>query len=83
MTTQTEETLERLLIAQLSSNGYERVLIKDEADLVVNLKTQLEKFNQTTYTKDEFKLILNHLAQPLSPFDKAKVLRDRFSFRTE
>lgn len=82
MTTQSEETLERLLIAQLSSNGYERVTIKDEADLIVNLKTQLEKFNQTTYTDNEFKLILNYLAQPLSVFDKAKALRDRFSFKT-
>jgi type I restriction enzyme R subunit len=83
MTTQSESALENELIHQLSNNGYERVIIKDESELLVNLKKQLERFNQTTYTKEEFKQILNHLAQPLTPFEKAKTLRDRFAFKNE
>ena len=83
MTTQSESALENELIHQLSNNGYERIIIKDESELLVNLKKQLERFNQTTYTNEEFKQILNHLAQPLSPFEKAKTLRDRFAFKNE
>ncbi|EHO10017.1 HsdR family type I site-specific deoxyribonuclease [Myroides odoratimimus CCUG 12901] len=83
MTTQSEFALENELINQLSNNGYERVIIKDESALLVNLKKQLERFNQTTYTNEEFKQILNHLAQPLTVFEKAKTLRDRFAFKNE
>ena len=83
MTTQSEQALENKLIHQLTENGYEQVCIKDEVDLIQNLKGQLEKFNQTHYTDQEFKQILNHLSKPLNPFDKAKVLRDKFSFKND
>ncbi|MDH1883910.1 type I restriction endonuclease subunit R [Empedobacter sp. GD03797] len=83
MTTQSEQALENKMIQQLVSNGYERVTIINEDDLVVNLKKQLEKFNHTTYTDSEFKQILNHLTKALNPFDKAKVLRDKFSFKND
>ncbi|MDM1415061.1 type I restriction endonuclease subunit R [Myroides odoratimimus] len=83
MTTQSEQALENKMIQQLVSNGYERVTIINEDDLVVNLKKQLEKFNHTTYTDSEFKQIVNHLTKALNPFDKAKVLRDKFSFKND
>jgi len=83
MTTQSEQALENKMIKQLVSNGYERVTITNEDDLVINLKTQLEKFNHTTYTDSEFKQILNHLTKALNPFDKAKVLRDKFLFKND
>ena len=41
-----EQELEKNLIEQLSSQGYEVISIKDEEDLVVNFKIQLEKFNK-------------------------------------
>ena len=45
MTTQSEQTLEQNLIKQLEGMEYERVQIPDEAALLANLKTQLEKQN--------------------------------------
>lgn len=78
MTIQSESQLEKILLKQLISQGYKRVIIKNEADLVVNLKRQLEIHNQTTLSEAEFKKILNHLSKG-NVFDKAKTLRDQFS----
>ncbi len=41
MTTQSEQTLENTLIAQLQQMDYERVRIADESALLTNLKIQL------------------------------------------
>lgn len=82
MTIQSESQLEESLMQQLASQGYERVAIKDESDLVKNLKVQLEKHNDTTYSEAEFKQILNHLAKG-NVFDKAKALRDKFALRRD
>ena len=77
MTTQSEQALENLLIKQLESLEYERVTVFTEADLLVNLKSQLEKHNKTTFSETEFKRITNHL-QKGNVFDKAKIVRDKF-----
>lgn len=77
MTTQSEQTLENNLISQLNGMKYEQVTIKDEKDLLANLKSQLEKHNTTTFTDKEFTQILNHLSKG-NVFDKAKTLRDKF-----
>ena len=61
MTTQSEQALENQLIKQLESLEYERVNVGDENALLVNLKKQLEKHNKTTFSKTEFKRIVNHL----------------------
>ena len=61
MATQSEQVLENLLIKQLESLEYERVTVFTEADLLVNLKSQLEKHNATTFSEVEFKRITNHL----------------------
>lgn len=82
MTIQSEAQLEESLMRQLAGQGYERVAIKDESDLVSNLKAQLEKHNDTTYSEAEFKQILNHLAKG-NVFDKAKTLRDKFALRRD
>ena len=82
MTIQSEAQLEESLMRQLAGQGYERVAIKDESDLVSNLKVQLEKHNGTTYSEAEFKQILNHLAKG-NVFDKAKTLRDKFALRRD
>ena len=61
MSKQSEAILEDNLVKQLSSQGYEKVIIKDENDLLSNLKSQLEKHNKTTLSDTEFERILNHL----------------------
>ncbi|MEI6866505.1 hypothetical protein [Flavicella sp.] len=47
MSKQPEQILENQLVAQLQQLKYEKTLIKDENALVANLKTQLEKHNNT------------------------------------
>lgn len=79
---QSEAQLENKLIKQLTDLGYASVKIMDGDDLVSNLKAQLETFNQSSYTTKEFDAILNHLAKG-NVFQKAKTLRDRFSFTKE
>ena len=83
MTSQSEQILEQNLITQLVSNGYDKVILKDEKDLLRNLKSQLEKHNNKTLSDSDFSQILNHLTKTNNVFEKAKVLRDKFSFRNE
>lgn len=88
MTTQSEQQLEETLVAQLKRLGFVPVVLADASTardsslplrmtLEENLKTQLEKFNQTTFSDAEFEKILNHLNKG-DRFQKAKTLRDRF-----
>ena len=77
MTTQPEQVLENNLVKQLTTLGYEFVSIKDEADLLANLKAQIEKHNDLKLTDNEFEKILNHLNKG-NVFNRAKILRDRF-----
>lgn len=58
---QSEALLENNLISQLVSQGYDRVFIETETDLLSNLKRQLEKHNKVTFSDNEFSKILNHL----------------------
>jgi type I restriction enzyme R subunit len=78
MSRQSEAVLEENLVKQLASGGYERVTINDEASLLANLKSQLEKHNKTTLSDTEFDRILNHLNKG-NVFEKAKILRDKFA----
>ena len=82
MSSQSEAILENNLIKQLIGLGYESVQIHDAEGFLANLKTQLEVFNNTTFTTKEFDGILNHLAKG-NVFEKAKTLRDRFQFSKE
>ena len=77
MNYQSEQELENNLVSQLSGLDYSYVKIQDEADILLNLKEQLEKFNQTTFSDKEFGAILNHLSKG-NVFEKAKTLHDRF-----
>lgn len=81
---ESEATLEKKLIESLVNNSYERVNIKDKDDLELNFKKQLEKFNNTTFTDNEFKKILIHL-EGGSIFEKAKKLRfdDNCQYKTK
>lgn len=82
MSHQAEALLEHNLIQQLIGLGYTSVKVQDGDALVSNLKTQLEAFNKASYTDKEFDAVLNHLAKG-NVFEKAKTLRDRFSFTRE
>ena len=77
MSKQSEAILEENLINQLVSLKYEKVTIKDDKALEINLKTQLEKHNDFSMSDSEFKRVLNHLNKG-SVFEKAKIVRDKF-----
>lgn len=82
MSHQSEAQLENNLIKQLRGLDYASVQIQDGDALVSNLKTQLEVFNQTTFTTKEFDAVLNHLAKG-NVFEKAKTLRDYYNLTKE
>ena len=79
MTKQPEYILEENLVNQLVGLGYKKVIIKDEAELIANLKIQLEKHNSITLSDYEFKQVLNHLAKG-NIFEKAKTLRNKVAY---
>lgn len=77
MTRQSEQALENQLVEQLQKLGHSFVPIADEAELLINLKQQLEKHNNTILSDTEFTKVLNHLNKG-NVFEKAKTLRDKF-----
>lgn len=82
MNIQPEQILEDNLVKQLNKLGYKSVKIKNESGLLDNLKNQLEKHNNTVFSKEEFAKILNHLNKG-NVFERAKILRDKMSLRRE
>lgn len=82
MSHQSEALLENNLLKQLRGLEYASVQIQDGEALVSNLQSQLELFNEATFTAKEFDAILNHLAKG-NVFEKAKTLRDRFQLTKE
>jgi type I restriction enzyme R subunit len=82
MTTQPEQILENNLLAQLQKLGYKSVVIKDETDLLTNLKSQLEVHNKITLSDNDFKQILNYINKG-NIFQRAKILRDRVPFTND
>lgn len=76
MSKQPEQILEDQLVLQLKQLGYGLVLIKDEKELIANLKQQLEKHNNITFSDTEFEKVLNILSKG-SVFEKAKTLREK------
>ncbi len=82
MSTQSEAILENKLITQLKELDYSYVTIHNEETLLSNLKIQLEKYNDTSFSEKEFASITNHLSKG-NVFAKAKSLRDRFQFNRD
>lgn len=79
---QSETELEKNLIKQLVRQGYEKINIRNEEELNLNFKKQLELHNKKALndkplTDKEFEKIMIHLSGG-SIFDKAKKLRDQF-----
>ena len=82
MTHQSEQQLEKELIEQLVRLGFQTVSIEHTDALHANLRSQLEKFNETKFSDAEFARILNHLNKG-DRFNKAKTLRDRFALHRD
>ena len=62
---QSEADLERAFIEQLVTQAYEYLPITTEADLVTNLRLQLEKLNGFTFTDTEWnQFFASELANP-------------------
>lgn len=78
MTVQSEYQLEKELIAQLQGLGYATVTIKDERQLLSNLKTQIERANGLPpLSETEWKQVISFLNTG-TVFERAKNLRDQF-----
>src|SRR3990167_8030314 len=78
MTVQSEYQLENELIAQLKGLGYSIVTIKDERQLLSNLKTQVERANGlASMSETEWKQVISFLNTG-TVFERAKNLRDLF-----
>src|SRR5690554_5423698 len=82
MTHEPEQILENNLIELLGNLGYQYISIADEADLLLNLKKQIEVHNKIELTDSEFSQVLNHLDKG-NVFEKAKILRDRMQLTKE
>lgn len=78
MVTQSEYALEEKFIQQLQDIGYEYVSISNEAEMLANLKTQLEKHNQITVPFSETEFIqVKHYLNRGGIFERAQQLRNR------
>ncbi|NTU46718.1 type I restriction endonuclease subunit R [Candidatus Roizmanbacteria bacterium] len=62
---QSEAELEQAFISQLTSQAYEYITIHSEADLITNLRTQLEILNEFTFSDQEWeRFFISELANP-------------------
>ena len=62
---QSEAELEKFFIKQLQTQAYEYIKITKEEDLILNLRKQLEKLNNYTFSDKEWKHFFNsELANP-------------------
>lgn len=62
---QSEDALEKDFIAQLQSQAYEYTTIHSEEELVLNLRKQLEKLNDFTFTDTEWeRFFKSEIANP-------------------
>ena len=80
--TQSEQQLESALITQLEGLGYTAVNIRNEEELLANLKIQLEIHNKIQLSDFEFKRVLNHLIKS-GIFERAEVLRDKMQLQRD
>jgi type I restriction enzyme R subunit len=76
MAKQPELVLEEQLVGQLQKLGYGLVYLKDENELISNLKSELEKHNNIQFSDKEFDRVMNILSKG-SVFEKAKSLREK------
>lgn len=75
---QSEAQLEDALIAQLQTQGYEYLDIHTEEELIANLRKQIERLNNITFTDNEWRgFFRTHIANPSAGFEgKTELLQD-------
>lgn len=56
---QSEDTLEKEFIRLLQTNGYEYLTIKNNDDLIQNLRTQISRLNDIIFSESEWNQIFN------------------------
>ena len=62
---QSEAELERQMIENLVSQGYERLIVKSNDDLYINLKNQIEKLNKVSFSDEEWtRFLIEYLDAP-------------------
>ncbi len=66
-------------MAQLVKLGYKRAVVRTEAELLANLRVQLEKHNRVTLNEREFTQVLNYINKG-NIFQRTKILRDRVPY---
>ncbi|NTU49719.1 MAG: type I restriction endonuclease subunit R [Desulfobulbaceae bacterium] len=68
---QSEAELEQAFVEQLTAQAYEYLPVTDESDLVQNLRKQLEKLNDYTFSDAEWEgFFLGELANPNQTIEK-------------
>ena len=77
---QSEAALERAFIDLLKLQAYEYLPIKDEKDLIVNLRRQLEKLNGMTFSDNEWDTFFKkNLANPNQGIeDKTRIIQEDY-----
>ena len=73
---QSEAKLERSMIQQLQSQGYEYAWIKNEADLLANLRKQIGLLNELTLSDTEWKRLLPMISnEQMTIQDKTQMIQ--------
>lgn len=75
---QSEDQMEKRLIEQLCSQGYDYLPIHTEAELIANLRHQLEKLNDVTFSDAEWeRFFTTEIARPTAGIvEKTKMLQE-------
>lgn len=75
---QSESQMEERLIAQLQAQGYDRPAIHTESELISNLRIQLQKLNDYTFSDAEWdRFFTTQLAKPNSDIiEKTKMIQE-------
>ena len=74
---QSEADLEKDFMNRLIANGYEKLVVSSEEELVNNLRLQIEKLNDFKFSNDEWKRLYDeHISNPnLSIVEKTKTIQ--------
>ena len=77
---QSEAELEKEFIRQLETQGYERISINSEKDLVANLRKQLEKLNNYSFSENEWQSFFSTvIANPNNGIaDKSRLIQEDY-----
>lgn len=75
---QSEDALEKEFITQLQSQAYEYLTIRSEEDLISNIRKQLEKLNDFTFTDSEWeRFFKSEIANPTQSIeDKTATIQE-------